>query len=223
MKAMHRLLVTSAAYRLASTPDPEGLARDPDNRYLWRFASRRLEAEAVRDSVLAVAGNLDPTMGGPDLDNALGLSSRRRSLYFRHAAEKQMEFLTTFDAANVSECYRRSQSIVPQQALALANSSLALAQSRLLARALSKEAGPDQVFVQAAFEQVLGRPPTADEQVACRKFLADQAALLADRKKLTAFGAGAPAPVPASADAALRAREGLIHVLLNHHEFVTIR
>ncbi|HZY84460.1 MAG TPA: DUF1553 domain-containing protein, partial [Gemmataceae bacterium] len=217
------LLVTSAAYRMGSTPEPDGLARDPDERYLWRFAPRRLEAEAVRDGVLAVAGNLDGTMGGPDLDHGLGLSSRRRSLYFRHAAEKQMEFLTTFDAANVSECYRRSQSIVPQQALALANSSLALAQSRLLARALSKEAGPDQVFVQAAFEQVLGRPPTADEQVACRKFLADQAALLADRKKLTAFGAGAPAPVPASADAALRAREGLIHVLLNHHEFVTIR
>jgi hypothetical protein len=225
MKAMHRLLVTSAAYRQASTPDPDDLARDPDNRYLWRFAPRRLEAEAVRDSALAVAGNLDPAMGGPDLDHALGLTSRRRSLYFRHAAEKQMEFLTTFDAANVSECYRRSQSIVPQQALALANSSLALAQSRLLARALTKEVGPgaDDLFIRAGFEQVLGRPPTADEQAACRQFLADQAALLADRKKLTAFGASAPGPVSPSAEAALRAREGLIHVLLNHHEFVTIR
>ncbi len=225
MKAMHRLLVTSAAYRMASTPEPEGLARDPEDRYLWRFAPRRLEAESVRDSLLAVAGNLDPAMGGPDLDHHLGLSSRRRSLYFRHAAEKQMEFLTTFDAANVTECYRRSQSIVPQQALALANSSLALAQSRLLARALSKEAGPgaDDLFIRAGFEQVLGRPPSANEQAACRKFLADQAALLADRKKLTAFGAGAPGPVPPSAGPALRARESLIHVLLNHHEFVTIR
>jgi hypothetical protein len=159
------------------------------------------------------------------MDHHLGLSSRRRSLYFRHAAEKQMELLTTFDAANVTECYRRSQSVVPQQALALSNSSLALAQSRLLARALSKEAGPgaDDLFIRAGFEQVLGRPPTADELAACRKFLADQAALLADRKKLTAFGAGASGPVPPAADAALRAREGLILVLLNHHEFVTIR
>jgi hypothetical protein len=225
MKAMHRLLVTSAAYRMTSTPWADDLARDPENRYLWRFAPRRLEAEAVRDSVLAVAGNLDGTMGGPELDHALGLSSRRRSLYFRHAAEKQMEFLTTFDAASVTECYRRSQSIVPQQALALANSSLALAQSRLLARSLSKEAGPgaDDAFIRAGFEQVLSRPPTTDEQVVCRKYLANQAALLADRKKLSAFTAGAPGPVPPSAEPGLRARESLIHVLLNHHEFVTIR
>src|ERR1700722_5635886 len=121
MKEMHKLLVTSAAYRRASTSDATNLAADPDNRYLWRMNSRRMEAEVVRDSLLAVAGMLDATMGGPDIDHNPGLVVARRSLYFRHAPEKQMEFLMLFDAASVNECYRRSESIVPQQALALAN------------------------------------------------------------------------------------------------------
>src|SRR5262249_20290495 len=158
----------------------------------------RMEGEVVRDSLLYAAGQLDLTMGGPDIDHHLGLTSRRRSLYFRHAAEKQMEFLTLFDAASVTECYRRSESIVPQQALALANSSLALAQSRLLARTLSQQVGTADTaaFVKAGFEQVLSRPPTDQESTACVKFLGEQAALLAGGKKLTA-SVGAPAsPVP---------------------------
>ena len=62
---------------------------------------RRMEAEAVRDNVLRVAGKLDPTMGGPDLDPEAGLTSPRRSLYFRHAKEKRVMFLRLFDSANV--------------------------------------------------------------------------------------------------------------------------
>ena len=72
-------------------------------------------------------------MGGPDLDPEAGLKSRRRSLYFRHAKEKRVTFLRLFDSPNVLSCYRRSESVVPQQALALANSSLCLEQARLLA------------------------------------------------------------------------------------------
>src|SRR5262245_6173806 len=209
-KALHRLIVTSAAYRMDSAGDPGSLASDPDNRWLWRMNPRRMEAEAVRDSVLFVAGSLDSAMGGPDLDHNLGLASRRRSLYFRHAAEKQMPFLTIFDAAAVTECYRRSESIVPQQALALANSSLALAQSRLLARTLAREATDPEAFVKLGFEQVLGRLPTVQEQAECVKFLAEQAALLADPKKLSAFPPGPASTVPPAADPALRAREDLI-------------
>src|SRR5262249_31381266 len=190
MKQMHRLIVTSSAYRMDSTSDAADEATDGDNRYLWRMNSRRLEAELVRDSVLHVAGQLDLTMGAPDLDQNLGLTSRRRSLYFRHAAEKQMEFLALFDAANVTECYQRTESIAPQQALALANSTLALAQARLLARSLTRELGDkataetDAEFVRAAFEQVLSRPPTAQEQAECLRFLGEQAVLLTDVKKL---------------------------------------
>jgi hypothetical protein len=227
MKELHRLLVTSAAYRRASTPSARERAADPDNRYLWRMNSRRMEGEVVRDSLLAVAGQLDPTMGGPDIDHNLGLTVARRSLYFRHAAEKQMEFLLLFDAASVNECYRRTESIVPQQALALANSSLAIGQSRRLATALTRLAGPpgsgDAAFVRAGFEQVLGRAATAAEMTVCREFLVEQAAVLANPKRLTPFATGSAAQVPPAADPRQRAREGLIHVLLNHHEFVTIR
>ncbi|HEY7154996.1 MAG TPA: DUF1549 and DUF1553 domain-containing protein [Gemmataceae bacterium] len=225
MKHMHRLIVTSRAYRMDSQSSPGNVARDRDNLFLWRMNPRRAEGEVVRDSLLYVAGQLDLTMGGPDIDHHLGLTSRRRSLYFRHAAEKQMEFLTLFDAASVTECYRRSESIVPQQALALANSSLALAQARLLAHSLSQkvEKGDMAAFVKAGFEQVLSRPPTDSESATCVKFLDEQTALLAGGKKLTA-SEGAPAgPVRPAADPVQRARENLIHVLMNHHDFVTIR
>jgi hypothetical protein len=229
MKTMHRLMVTSNTYRMDSGMDAASAALDPENRYFWRMNPRRMEAEVVRDSVLYVTGQLDRTMGGPDLPHHLGLTSRRRSVYFQHAAEKQMEFLTLFDAANVTECYRRTESIVPQQALALANSSLTLAQARLLARRLTEQTGspptPEAAaaFVRAGFEHVLGRLPTLQEESECLRFLTEQAILVADKKKLTPFGAGSPGVVAPAADPHLRAREDLIHVLMNHHEFVTIR
>ena len=72
----------------------------------------------MRDCLFAVAGSLDSRMGGPAIDHHLGLTVPRRSLYFQHAAEKQMEFLQIFDGAGVTECYRRKESILPQQALA---------------------------------------------------------------------------------------------------------
>jgi hypothetical protein len=223
MKHLHRLLVTSAAYRMSSTTSPSGMTLDPDDRWLWHTRPRRLEAEAVRDSALYVAGQLDLTTGGPDIDQHLGLTVRRRSLYFRHGPEKEMEFLALFDAANVSECYRRSESVVPQQALALANSPLTLAMSRILARDLTKEAAAPDAFILAAFEQILTRPPTDAEREECRKFLVEQSTLLADKKKLSAFTAGPPSQVPPSPDPAQRARESLVHVLMNHTDFVTIR
>src|SRR5205085_3143686 len=99
-------------------------------------------------------------------------------VYFRHAYEKQMPFLMLFDNANVNECYRRSESVIPQQALAVANSTLSFSQSRLLARRLSPSFGPDddsdRHFVQSAFKQILSRAPQADELATCERFLAEQ-------------------------------------------------
>jgi hypothetical protein len=200
MKHLHRLIVTSAAYRRDSHADAETVARDPDNRYLGRMNSRRMEAEVVRDSVLAVAGQLDTTPGGPDIDHEQGLTTFRRSVYYRHANEKEMLFLSLFDAPNVVECYQRSASIVPQQALALANSSLTAAASKRVANRISRDLGPDAEdveFVAAAFRQVLSRSATADESRECEAFLENAA--------------------PATA------RERLVHVLFNHNDFVTIR
>jgi hypothetical protein len=113
MKHLHKLIVTSRTYRQTSTPDAKNLAADRDNLYFWRVTPRRLEAEAVRDQLLAVAGQLDPASGGPDLDHTSGLTTYRRSVYYRHAHEKQMELLKLFDAAGVTECYQRRESVVP--------------------------------------------------------------------------------------------------------------
>jgi hypothetical protein len=221
MKRLHRLIVTSQTYRLGSQPGAsDNLKKDPDNRYLGRMNPRRMEAEVVRDSLLAVAGQLDATLGGPPLSETLGQSSRRRSLYFRFNTEYKVQFLDQFDAASPSECYQRHESVVPQQALALYNSALALNQSRLLAKRLAAEE-PD--FIGAGFEQVLGRPPTAEERSRCERFLRDQAALLREPGKLTAFPPAPDAVIAPAGDPAQRAREDLLGVLLNHNDFVTIR
>jgi hypothetical protein len=218
MKHMHKLIVTSSAYRMGSTPDAANAAIDRDNKYLWRFPSRRLEAEAVRDSVFYVAGKLDLTLGGPDIDYPLGLTVPRRSLYFRHAAEKQMEFLTIFDAASVTECYERRHSIVPQQALALLNSEVTLKHARLLARHIGRPEA--RAFTVAAFEHVLSRPPNEAELAECVRFLDEQTRYNQANKLAGNDGGDGSQP---AADPALRARENLVHALMNHHEFVTIR
>jgi Protein of unknown function (DUF1553) len=211
MKAMHRLIVTSNAYRMASTPDDANAAIDRDNRYLWRMNSRRLEAEVVRDAVFYVAGRLDLTMGGPDLDHQQGLTIPRRSLYFRTASEKQMEFLKIFDCAAVTECYQRKESVQPQQALALANSEVTRTHARIIAEALSSQASSAPAsFVTAAFEQVLSRPPTAAELSECTTFMDNQSHRYTKGRATETDGLS-------------RARENLAHALLNHHEFVTVR
>jgi hypothetical protein len=223
MKRLHRLIVTSAAYRLSSRASAAGLAADPENRFLWRMNPRRMEAEVVRDSILVAAGQLDPTMGGPILDEKRGQTSRRRSVYFRFNTEYRMRFLDQFDAASPVECFERRESVLPQQALALANSALVLNQSRLLAGRLTREAPAAGAFVIAAFEQVLGRPPTAAERVRCERFLREQAALVRDPARLTPFPPGPAAILPPAADPGQRAREGLLQVLFNHNDFVSIR
>ena len=223
LRKLHRLMVTSSAFRMDSTPDAAGLAADPENHWLWRMNPHRMEAEVVRDSVLAVAGELDLTRGGPDLDHALGLQVPRRSVYFRHAAEKQMGFLALFDGANVTECYERGESVVPQQALALANSTLVLEKSRLLAARLSKEAPATDDFVADAFERILGRLPTVAERKECGDFLKNQEALLAGGGKLSPFSGGAAIKIGPAAQPVQRAREDLVQVLFNHNDFVMIR
>jgi Protein of unknown function (DUF1549)/Protein of unknown function (DUF1553)/Planctomycete cytochrome C len=231
MKHIHRLLVTSNAYRMGSTASSTSAANvaiDRDNHYLWRMNTRRLESELVRDSIFYVAGNLDLTRGGPDFACALASTTPRRSIYFQHASEKQNKFLELFDTASVNECYRRSESVVPQQALALANSDVTLNESRLLARKstdlATKEKGkaPDQAFVLIAYEQILGRVPSTAELTECRDFLRTQAELLHAPAKLTKIAGGPNASVAASADPIQRARENLTLVLYNHNDFVTI-
>jgi Protein of unknown function (DUF1553) len=172
--------------------------------------------------MLYVAGELDMTIGGPELDENMGEVYRRRSLYFKSTPDAQMTFLKLFDVADPRDCYERNESIVPQQALALSNSKLSRAMARLLAQRLGSQSGT-LAFVEAAYEAVLGRPPSAAEQSESEQFLRQQAELLSNPERLSASRVGTASEIPPSGDAATRAREDLVHVLLNHNEFVVIR
>ena len=234
MKKLHRLIVTSSTYRRQSGiggSDNPNLAVDPDNRFLWRMNRHRLEAEAVRDSLLLLSGQLDFRQGGPEIDNSLGQTSSRRSLYFSHHPEILMPFLELFDVANPRCCYRRKTTVVPQQALGLTNSGLALNQSRLLARKLWRVIAPEstsptkreEAFVKEAFIHILSRTPTAMEQSTCEDFLQQQAAFFMKQTAKPTANEKADGDVPPAGDPEMRARESLVHVLFNHHDFVSVR
>jgi len=218
MKDLHRLIVTSHAYMQASTPDDACLQIDPDNRYYWRMAPRRIEAEAVRDGLLLATDGLDRRFGGPEIDQMSGLDVQRRSIYFRHAAERMMPFLKLFDCASVTECYQRRESITPQQALALIHSPLSTRLARQFVRRTGELPADDAEFVDQMFVRMLGRHPKADEQQACLAFLAEpqEAAQLPSADD-------DPSGLAPAHDPRARRRESLLLVLMNHHEFVTLR
>ena len=223
---LHRMIVASRTWQQGSAIVAETRANrevDPDNTFVWKANVRRLDAELVRDSVLCAAGRLDESLGGPDIDFVEGESVYRRSVYFRHAYEKQMKMLTIFDAANPTDCYRRSESIIPQQALALSNSSLSLYGARQLAADLTGHHESNDDFVTAAFRQILGRAPWSQERAASHRFLENQTELLLNPSELNAFPGEAPPAATPSRDPARRARENLVHVLMNHNDFITIR
>ena len=235
MKHLHRLIVTSRAYRSASTPDARNQVADPDNVFVWKMPAQRMDAETVRDSILSVSGGLDPTLGGPDIPSSEGLSVPRRSLYFHQSPEDQMPFLKLFDGADPAECYQRHVSIVPHQALALFNSEVSLVHSRRLARRLAidesaREAGKKPgtlvepaIFITRAFRQVLSRDASAEEQQICLEFLgARVAAYKKPGVSRPPAGKSRTGEAP-SADPEMHARENLVHTLFNHHDFVTIR
>ncbi len=202
MKKLHKLIVMSAAYRMSSHFSSDNAAIDPDNEYLWRMPTRRMEGEIVRDNLLHIAGLLNREMGGPDIDNNLAQKSTRRSVYLRHAHEKLVEFVQIFDGPSVSECYMREISVKPHQALALANSPLTVEGSRKLAAALYQKAdGKPEPFIEEACLTILGRPPLPEEAALCREFL----------------GGDSVAPVDSERC------EKLITVLFNHNDFVAIR
>lgn len=201
-KAMHKLIVTSATYRLSSSHEVANAEIDPDNVWMWRAPNRRMEGEIVRDNLLHVAGLLDSEVGGPDIDNDDAETSRRRSVYLRHAQEKRVEFVKIFDGPSVNECYQREQSIKPHQALALLNSQLTRDATSALEKKVSDETKTDDdAFIQSAFSRILSRPPKPDEVTLCQKYLSHSEA----------------AKDPA------RARQQLLTILFNHNDFVTIR
>ena len=183
--------------------------------------SRRLEAEAVRDSILFASEQLDPTLGGPTLPQTEGHTTFRRSMYYQVTPDNRMDFLAQFDVASPVQCYQRKVSVVPQQALALNNSVLAQNHARHLATLLT--ALEQREFITRTFFKTLSRPPTDKERQLSVQFLTQQEKLLADTAALTPLLPGDEGVTPPAADASQRARENYVQVLFNHNDFVTVR
>jgi mono/diheme cytochrome c family protein len=180
LKPIHRLIVTSATYRQSSRIDPGAMAQDRDNRLLWRMTPRRLEAEAIRDAMLAASGSLDLRMGGPGYSiweentnyvvvfkhkNDLGPEANRRMIYqFKPRSQPDPTFgaFDCPDSALVAP--RRNTSTTALQALNLLNSRFVMAQSKALAARLQRDASDDpSKQVSLAFRLTFGRDPTPAE------------------------------------------------------------
>jgi hypothetical protein len=172
-KHIHRLLVTSATYRQGSQPRTGNARIDPENTLWWRWSPRRLEAEAIRDAMLAVSGELDRRAGGasdPDAENSL-----RRSLYLFQRRGKAPAFQPLFDGPNAvpESCARRHVSTVPLQALYLLNNEFAFERAKAFARRVEALAGANRERqVEAAFALALGRAPDEADRAAARRFFA---------------------------------------------------
>jgi hypothetical protein len=181
MKHLHRLIVTSMTYRQSSTFRPEAAKRDAGNRWLWRKSPLRLEAEAVRDSILAVAGQLNLKAGGPgyqdfkvtvrgatyyysaiDADDA---DLYRRSVYRTWARSGRSGLLDVLDCPDPSTVSpRRAVTTTPLQALSLMNNAFVLRMADRLAQRVQKEAGTEPAKqVARVFELAYGRLPTNAE------------------------------------------------------------
>jgi hypothetical protein len=184
VKAMHRLMVLSSAYRMSDDHNASNAKLDAENRYLWRMNRTRLDAEEIRDAVLACAGSLNSKQGGlpviPPLDsdevNALGEVNQwpatldpaeplRRSVYMYVKRTFRLPMLETFDAPDsVLSCSRRDVTNVAPQALALMNNSFVFERAREFASRLRKQDGDDPAaWVADGCRIALGRPPSAAE------------------------------------------------------------
>jgi mono/diheme cytochrome c family protein len=178
LKVLHKLIVTSATYRQSSASVATFERQDSGNVYLWRQTRRKLEAEAVRDAMLAVAGKLDRTMYGPafrdfvierpehsphyqyDRHDPDDPRAFRRSVYRFLVRSKPQPFMTVLDCADPSmQVEKRTETLSPLQALALFNNAFVLTTAKHTAARVGKEPDP----VAAAFRLAVGRPPTAAE------------------------------------------------------------
>jgi hypothetical protein len=218
VKALHRLIVCSGVYRQSSSLRPEAERTDPENRLLWRFPYRRLDAEAIRDSMLAVSGEIDLRMfgsyvpterlpeGNVEVDENRP-DARRRSIYLQQRRTQTATLLEMFDAPSiVSNCTHRNTSTVPLQSLTLLNSRFSLARARAFAERLEREAGTEpEGRVDLAFRLACGRHPTVQETAAAGHFLEEQQQLYA--------------PVP---DAASRAWADFCQMLLASNAFLYV-
>ncbi|MCL4691710.1 MAG: DUF1553 domain-containing protein, partial [Candidatus Hydrogenedentes bacterium] len=195
LKSIHRMILLSNTYRQSAVPRSDALAVDADTRYLWRFPPRRLEAEPLRDSILAVSGALNSAMGGPGYDvfepddsyvhiyvpkEEFAPGDLRRMIYqWKPRVEQDITF-GVFDCPDATQATpKRVSSTSPLQALSLLNSPFMNAQAEVFAGRLKNEAGEtveDQV--RRAFLLAFGREPDAEEAAASAAFVRDHGLVL---------------------------------------------
>ncbi|MBI1918443.1 MAG: PSD1 domain-containing protein [Planctomycetes bacterium] len=237
LKALHRLIVTSATYRQSSRARPELATRDPNNRLLARQANLRLSAEQVRDATLTVSGLLDRKVGGPSVfppqpesvvkegfDNtwkaSTGGDRYRRGLYTYIQRLSPFAQGVTFDAPPLSRtCSRRERSNTPLQALTLLNDPVFFEAAQALAVRVLREKKADAERLGHAFQLCLGRAPTLRERDRLLAYQRQQLALLrAEPNSTTRLF---PHKVEGSNAPEGAAWAGVCSVLLNLHEFIT--
>jgi hypothetical protein len=234
LKKLHALILASNTYRMSKRGHPEYAAQDPENRLLWRVPYRRLEVEAIRDSMLAASGQLNSTMYGPSMypqvpKGALEGHSdpdkiwrpfaereaSRRTIYAFIKRSLIVPFFEVLDFCDTarSSAQRNVTSIAPQ-ALSLLNGDFTNRQARHLANRLTREVGaaPEQQ-IERAYVLALCRLPTAAEQTALRQFLEQETNHLVRE-------AGANGPARGETEARQKALEQLCRVILNLNEFV---
>ncbi|HYT92380.1 MAG TPA: DUF1549 and DUF1553 domain-containing protein [Gemmataceae bacterium] len=188
VKKMHRLMLLSSAYRQSTTAAPQALRQDPDNLLFSRMNRLRLEGEVIRDSLLAVSGRLNATMGGPGVFPPLPPEVReglkgwtvsadksehvRRSMYIFARRNLRFTFLEAFDLPDSTmSCPKRERSTTALQALTLLNSPEVTDAARALAQRVEREAGSADECITLAYRLVLGRQPSAEETSLAREFL----------------------------------------------------
>jgi hypothetical protein len=193
LKPLHKLMMTSAVYMQSSAADDARAAVDPENMLLWRRTATRLDAEAIRDSLLQIGGLLDTRMYGP---GTLDDNSLRRSIYFTVKRSRLTPMMQTFDApeALVSQGNRTTTTVAPQ-ALLLMNAPLVRKAAVSFAAKLAEPAAKSPAdAVRAGFQIAVGRTPTDAERDACVAFIQSQQQSYAtaghkdaDNKALTDF------------------------------------
>jgi hypothetical protein len=171
-KKLIRHIVTSRTWQQASDMRSDGERTDPENRLLWRMNRRRLDFESHRDSLLAAAGTLDATVGGPAVDILASDAPGRRSIYARIDRQNLPGLFRTFDLANPdAHSPRRFETTVPQQALYQLNSPFIMKQSDQLAARINSEFPDPERRADAVFRRILQRLPSREERLAATTFL----------------------------------------------------
>ncbi|MCS1409272.1 MAG: hypothetical protein M2R45_02452 [Verrucomicrobia subdivision 3 bacterium] len=182
IKAMHRLIVCSAAYQQSSAARSEAVAIDGGNRYFWRMNRRRLDAESIRDSVLLLANHMNSEMFGPSfqdfviekpehsphyqyhLHDPMDVRSHRRSVYRFLVRSQQQPFMTTLDCADPSMMVgKRAETLTPLQALSLLNNRFMTTMAEQMAASVCSEGGGLGEDLERLFYRVTARIPAVDE------------------------------------------------------------